>query len=91
LRLPDSHDLVIEPSLEAHLTNFAVIRTHLSCHFHRAVDVPGLRRSGSSSQVINQGQDFLEQRSWHGYLGQLESDIATMANDLGSDLHQLFP
>ena len=79
------------PSLEAHLANFVVIRTHLSCHFHHVVDYPGLRRNGSSSQAINQAQDFLEQASWDRNLGQLESGIATMANDLGPDLHQLLP
>ena len=56
-----------------------------------AIDFPGLRRDGSSSQVINQGQDFLEQLPWNGDLGQLECDITTMANDLGSDLDQLPP
>ncbi len=49
LRPSDSSDLVIRPSLEAHLTNFVVIQTHLSCPFHRAVDYLGLRRNGSSS------------------------------------------
>ena len=80
---------MIWSSLEADLTNFAVIQTYLSCHFHRVVDCPGLRRNGSSSQVINPAQDLLKQASWDRNLGQLESDIATMANDLGADLHQL--
>ena len=80
---------MIWPSLEPHLTNFVVIRTHLSCHLHRVVDYLGLRRNGSSSQIINQGQDFLEQALWHGNLRQLECDIAAMANDLGSNLDQL--
>ena len=35
--------------LEAHLTNFVVIRTHLPRQFHLAVDFLGLRRNGSSS------------------------------------------
>jgi hypothetical protein len=83
--------LVIWPSLEANLTNFAIIQTYFPCHFHRVVDYPGLRRNGSSSQAINQAQDFLEQASWDRNLGQLESGIATMANDLGPDLHQLLP
>ena len=79
------------PSLEAHLTNFVVIRTHLFCHFHHVVDYPGLRRNGSSARIFNQTQYFLGQTSWHANPGQLEGDIAAMTNDLGSDLHQLFP
>jgi hypothetical protein len=78
-------------SLEAHLTNFVITRIHPLCHFHRAVNDPGLRWRGSPSQVINQGQDFLEQRSWHGQIGQLESDITIMADNRGSDLQRLFP
>ena len=68
---------------------FVVIRTHFSHLVPCAVDDPGLRRSGSSSQIIDQFQNVLEQVPWNGNLGQLESDIAAMANDLGSDLHQL--
>ena len=63
---------MIWPCSEAHLTQFSVIQTHLSRHFHVAVDFLGLRRNGSSSLVINQGQDFLEQAPWHRNLGQLE-------------------
>jgi len=37
--------------------------------FHLAVNFLDLRRSGSSSQIINQGQDFLEQDFRHGDLG----------------------
>ncbi len=58
---------------------------------HLAVDFPGLRRSGSWSQIINQAQNFPEQFSRHRHLGQLERDVPAMADDLGSDLHQLFP
>ena len=91
LRPSDGPDLVIWPSLEAYLTNFDVIWTHLSCYFHPAVDFLGLRRNASSSQVINQAQDLLEQASWDRNLGQLESDIAAMTNDLGPNLHQFLP
>jgi hypothetical protein len=59
---------MIWPSLEPHLTNFVVIRTHLSCLFHLAVNFLSLRRNGSSSQIINQGQDFLEKALLHGNL-----------------------
>ena len=88
---PTAWSLVIWWSSEAHLAIFVAIQTHLFRCFCRVVDPLGLRRNGSSSQVINQGQDFLEQASRHSNLGQLESDIAAMANDLGSDLHQLLP
>lgn len=67
-------------------TDFIVIRTHLSHRLNSVVSFLGLRRNGSSSQVIDQPQDFLEQVSRHGNLGQLERDITAMANDLGSDL-----
>ena len=77
--------------LKRHFPIIHVVRTHLSCQFHLAVDFPGLRRNGSSSQVINQGQDFLEQASRYGGFGQLESHIAAMVDDLSSDLYQLFP
>jgi len=40
-----------------------------------AVDFPGLRQNESSSQIINQAQDFPEQASRHGNLGQLEHDV----------------
>ena len=75
---------------EGNLPIFSVIQIPFSCRFLLAVDFLGLRRNGSSSQIINQGQYFLEQASWHGNLGQLESNIAAMADDLGSNLHQLF-
>jgi hypothetical protein len=77
--------------LEGHLYRFSTIQTHPSCRFYLAVDFPGLRRNGSSSQIINQAQDFLQQASWHGNLGQLEGDIPAVADDLGPDLHQLLP
>jgi len=77
--------------LEGHFPRFTAIQTHLSHRFYLAVDFLGLRRNGSSSWIINQAQDFLEYASRLGNLGQLESDIATMADDLGSDLNQLLP
>ncbi len=36
-------------------------------------------------------QVFPKQIPRHGDLGKLERDIATVANDLGADLDQLFP
>jgi len=74
--------------LEGHLPIFSAIQTHLSCscRFHLAVDFLGLRRSGSWSQIIDQAQYFSEQVPRHGNLGQLERDIATMAENLGNGL-----
>ena len=54
----DGMILVIGPRLEGHSVIFLAIQTHLSCRFLLAVDSLGLRRSGSSSQIINQAQDF---------------------------------
>ena len=87
----DGMILVIGPRLEGHSVIFLAIQTHLSCRFHLAVDSLGLRRSGSSSQIINQAQDFPEQFPRHRHLGQLERDVAAMADHLGTDLHQLLP
>ncbi len=50
--------LVIGPRLEGRLPKFSTIQTHRSCRFLPAVDFPGLRWSGSWSQIINQAQDF---------------------------------
>ncbi len=83
--------LEISPRLEAHLPRFSAIQTHPSCRFHLAVDVPGLRRSGSWSQIIDQPHDFPKQATRHRNLGQLERDVAVMADHLGTDLHQLLP
>ncbi len=76
---------------EAQSAQFFAIQTHPSCRFHLAVDFPGLRRSRSWSQIINQAQDFSEQASRHGNLRQLESDIPSVPDDLGTDLHQFLP
>ncbi len=38
-------------------------------------------------QPFNEAQDFGEQCSRYGDLGQLESDIAAVAHDLGADLY----
>ena len=61
----DGMILVIGPRLEGHSVIFLAIQTHLSCRFLLAVDSLGLRRSGSSSQIINQAQDFPEQVPRH--------------------------
>jgi len=58
--------LVIGPRLEGHSVIYLAIRTHLSCHFHLAVDFPGLRRGGCSPQIIDPPQDFPEQIAGHG-------------------------
>ena len=82
---------MILPCSEAYLGNVVVIQTYLSRHFNLAAGFLSLRRNGFSSQIINQGQYFLEQTSWHGNLGQLERDAPPMVDDLGSDLDQLLP
>jgi len=61
--------------LEGHLPRFFAIQTHLACRFHPAVDVPGLRRCGSWSRIIDQAQDFLEQTSWDGNRGQAKAIV----------------
>ncbi len=87
----DSQILMICPCSEALSAKFVVIQTHLSRGFDFTVDFLGLRRSGSSSEIINQAQNFLKQASWNGNLGQLKRDVTTMADNLGSDLDQLLP
>ena len=87
----DSLILMILPCSGTVSAKFVGIQTHLSHRFCLTVDFPGLRRNGSSSQVINQGQDFLEQLPRHRNLGQLEGDVPAMTDDLGSNLDQLLP
>ena len=55
--------------------NFVVFQSHLCRRFYLAADFLGLRRGGLSSQVINQGQDFLKQVSRHGNLGQAKGIV----------------
>ena len=43
-------------------------------------------RHGWSSQALDPAQDRGEQRPWHRHLGQLEHEVAAMADDLGTDL-----
>ena len=78
----DGMILVIGPRLEGHSVIFLAIQTHLSCRFLLAVDSLGLRRSGSSSQIINQAQDFPEQVPRHRHLSQLERNVAAMSDNL---------
>jgi hypothetical protein len=58
--------LVSGPGLEGHSVIFLAIRTHFSCRFLRAINSVSLRQSGSlrrsgfSSQIGNQPQDYLE-------------------------------
>jgi hypothetical protein len=89
LQPSDGLILEISPRLEGHLPRFSAIQTHPSCRFHLAVDFPGLRRSGSSSQIIDQAQDFPERFSRHGNLGQLERDVPAMSDDFRADLDKL--
>ena len=83
--------LVIGQGVESHLVVSLAIQTHLSCRIHLTIGSLGLRRNGSSSQIINQAQDFLEQAPRHRNLGQLERDVPAMADNLGPDLDQLLP
>ena len=55
------------------------------------LDRPPSWRQRRWPQPVNEAQDLSEQRSWDGDLGQLESDIAAVAHDLGADLDQLLP
>ncbi len=80
-------NLVIGPRLEGHSAIFLAIQTHPSCRFLLAVDFPGLRRSRSWSQIINQALDFPEQVLRHGNFVQLERDVPAMADHLSTDLH----
>ncbi len=87
----DSLILVNWPCPEGQNPIFSAIQAYLSRTFHFAVDSLGLRRNGPSSEIINQAQDFLEQASWNGNLGQLKCDVPAMADHLGTDLDQLLP
>ena len=91
LQPSDGQILEIGPRLEGHSVTLPAIQTHPSGRFHLAVDVPGLRQSGSWSQINDQAQDLPEQFPRHRNLRQLERDVAAMADYLGTDLHQLFP
>ena len=73
LQPSDGMTLVIGPRLEGHPVIFLAIQTHPSCRSLLAVDFLALRRNGSWSQIVNQAQDFPEQASRHGNLGQLET------------------
>jgi len=64
---------------------------HTSPTVFLAVNLLDLRRNEFSSQVIKQGQDIMKQALRHSNIGQLESNIMAMADDLDSDLHQLLP
>ena len=91
--LPQPSDSLIPeigPRPERHLPSLSPFRQTPPVVYTWAVDFPGLRRHGSSSQIIDQAQDFPEQFLRHGNLGQLERDIPAVADDLGADLDQLF-
>jgi hypothetical protein len=86
LQPSDGLILVSGLRLEGHSVIFLAIQTHLSCRFLLAVDLPGLRRSGSSSQFINPPQDFPKQVPGHGDLSQLKRHIPPVADDLCAGL-----
>ncbi len=77
--------------MERYLSRFSAMQTRPSCRFHLAVDFPGLRRSGSWSQIINQAQDFPEQFPRLRHLGHLERDVPATVDYLGTNLHQFLP
>jgi hypothetical protein len=52
LQSSDGMILIIGPLLKGHSVTFPAIQTHLSSRFFLAVNSLGLRRSGSSSQII---------------------------------------
>ena len=87
----DISDLMISPCLGGQTPTIPSIRTHFPRLFHLAVDFLGLRRSGSSPQIIDQAQDFPEQFPRHRDLGQLERDVPAMADYFRTDLDQLLP
>ena len=91
LQPSDGMILVIGPRLEGHSVIFLAIQTHLSCRLLLAADSRGLRRSGSSSQFTDPPRDFPKQVPGHGDFGQWERDGPPVTDDLGADLHRLFP
>jgi hypothetical protein len=82
--------LVFGSCLECHSAIFLSIQAYLSRTFLLAVCSLDLRRSGSSSQFINQTQDYQKQAPRHRHLGQLERDVPAIADNFGPDLDQLF-
>ena len=85
----DGMILVIGPRLEGHSVIFLAIQTHSPVAFSSPSIPSAYARSGSSSQIINQAQDFPEQVPRHRHLSQLERNVAAMSDNLGPDLHQL--
>ncbi len=55
------------------------------------LDEPPSWRQRSRTQPIDEAEDFPKQLPRHRNLGQLESDIAAVAHDLGANLDQLLP
>ena len=82
--------LVIWPCYEVHSASFLVIRTPLP-PFCLAADFLGLRGGGFSSQVINQGRDFLEQVARPDDPGQLERTAPPVIDSFRADLQVMGP
>ncbi len=76
------HDFGDRPSLGRPFAQIFRLPDTPSCRFHLAVDFPGLRRSGSWSQIISQAQDVGEQASRDCDFGELERDVATVGATL---------
>lgn len=56
-----------------------------------AVDFFGLRRSGSPTQLFDLPQDFPKQVPGHGDFCDLDRDVATVTDNLGSNFDLLLP
>src|SRR4051812_46448447 len=54
-----------------------------------SVCLPSCPRHRRSSRPADPTQDLGNERPWHGDLGELEDDVATVPHDAGADLHQL--
>ncbi len=67
----------------------SVIQTHLSRHFHLAVDFLGLRRGGSWSQPVNQARNLDEQFGQSKRVIELAVGKKTTIGDVAAGEFQL--
>ncbi len=79
-------------SFHALRAHFDLCSTHLSCRATwLLLDGPPSWRQRGRPQPIDEAEDYPKQLSRHRNLGQLESSIATIADNLGADVDQLLP
>ena len=81
-------------TFRARNVDFAFIKTHLSLGFRWNAWHPNPSRRRwirRRPQFSDQTQDLGKQHSRHGDLGHLEGDVATVADKLRPDLHELLP